>query len=245
MVKILSITLILFSLIFSSCNTLLAGQTEENLLPHSHNSILPLESFVKIEKHVFKGNEEVYGASGSGTIVKKKDGKTFILTAKHICDKDLELIAAGLAPTKYEFVILDYDENKHPATVKIMSDRYDMCILEIKYELLNKEVKVSKIQPEIGDKAFNISAPYGIFNKHMALIYEGIYSGQMPDPLTANSVTDIYSIPTKGGSSGSPVFNEHGELIGMIFAGFTRMESIAISTTFSQVIDFLKLALNS
>ena len=58
---------------------------------------------------------------------------------------------------------------------------------------------------------YNLAAPAGFFAKDMIPIFQGRYSG-------LHGAHDIYTIPATGGSSGSPIVNKKGELIGLIFA---------------------------
>ena len=50
----------------------------------------------------------------------------------------------------------------------------------------------------------------------------------------------MYSIPTKPGSSGSPIMNINNELIGNIFAGYRSMENIGVASPLMAIKVFLK-----
>ena len=50
----------------------------------------------------------------------------------------------------------------------------------------------------------------------------------------------MYTIPTKPGSSGSPILNKENKLIGVIFAGYPVMENIGLSSPLVAIKIFLK-----
>lgn len=50
----------------------------------------------------------------------------------------------------------------------------------------------------------------------------------------------MYTVPTKPGSSGSPILNKENQLIGVIFAGYPIMENIGLSSPLVAIKIFLK-----
>ena len=97
-----------------------------------------------------------------------------------------------------------------------------------------RSVKLAEAGPRPGERVYNLTAPLGIFNPEMVITFEGLFAGYNEKGYA------LYSLPTKPGSSGSPVFNSAGEVIGMIFAGFTRIENIAITSPQSALRGFIK-----
>jgi hypothetical protein len=50
----------------------------------------------------------------------------------------------------------------------------------------------------------------------------------------------FYSIPTIGGSSGSPILDSKGELIGMIHSVHYKFHHLAVSISYTELWNFLK-----
>ena len=65
-----------------------------------------------------------------------------------------------------------------------------------------------------------------------------MYSGKasnIPDPEDANTKLteqETYTIPSRPGSSGGPIFNSKGEIIGMIVMAHPAFETFALSTPY-------------
>jgi S1-C subfamily serine protease len=110
----------------------------------------------------------------------------------------------------------------------------DLCMLMAPPTNL-PSVKLSRINPIVGDKVFNISAPYAMFGNKFILTFEGIYSGEI-----RYENEQIYTIPAGPGSSGSPVLNERGHLIGMIHSATSIMENVAIGPRTDLVLNFIE-----
>lgn len=252
---------LLVSLNLISCTTPNCDKMYEDWseLIHRHNqTIMPLKSFVKVVIFI-KINEQVAKAgSGSGFFISKNK----IVTARHVCDKNVggpgsENIEATEEPEVPEseqqaelpkplpivdvvFGIETYKGEQYRVNVVKISPDYDLCILETEEEPKDIEViKLSPVAPRIGEKIYNIAAPHGFSTTNMVPIFEGFYSGDIICDLIHNRCS-VYTMPIKGGSSGSPVINEHGEVIGVVFAGDARFHEIAFSCTYRQLKNFIK-----
>ena len=240
MQKILSILFFLSSVaaIIScvSCNKLHYPQ-------YTVNSILPRESFVKIEVSLTAENKtstleepiDLGKAVASGMIIKKTSKGSYILTADHVCKNDVpKIFTSQDYNVDGDFKALDIDNNKYKAIIYDQSNDIDACILFAKALKKHPAIKLRERLPNIGDKVYNVAAPAGFFDKNMVPIFEGRYSGSIDGH-------DIYTIPSMGGSSGSPVVDEKGYLIGMIFAVHRRFPMISFSPTTEDLYEFLKV----
>ena len=79
-----------------------------------------------------------------------------------------------------------------------------------------------------------MAAPHGIFAPKMVLTFDGYFTGYAPEGYA------MYTIPTKPGSSGSPIVNHKNQLVGIIFAGYRSMENIGVASPLMAVKIFLK-----
>lgn len=186
------------------------------------------------------------GSLGSGTIIYRSESSPnigYVLTAKHICDHKDERPEGAIdgIPVDHRFSIMDQDGTQHDAKYYFSSSKnlVDACILI--FEDMDDSLAVAKVasrSPKQGELAYNVAAPGGFLLKGVALTFSGIYAGN-------DGAVDIYSIPSAGGSSGSPIFNVAGEVIGMIWGYPVRMggmriiEPISYSVTHQDIVDIV------
>jgi len=235
--KISSLLILLFIILAcTSCSKLHYPQ-------YTINSILPRESFVKIEVSLLvKDNEDQTSAPvnlgkamASGAIVKKTSKGAYVLTADHVCKVD---VPRALVDPRYSvfggFAAFDIDNHEYKAFVFSESEKIDACILFVESLKKHPALKLKEKAPEIGDKVYNVAAPAGFFRENMIPIFEGRYSG-------ISDGFDIYTIPATGGSSGSPIVDDRGNLVGMIFAVHRRFSHISFSPTTEDLYDFLEV----
>ena len=198
------------------------------------------ESFVKIEI-VAHDKECIYEQcpesfvliSGSGSVVTVK-GKKFVLTAAHVCE-DLTTKIINEAK-QYNLTTLlmatDLQLNTYVLTTKKIDHSLDLCLLTSEQSLSPPGLTLSVKKPEMGQKVINIAAPAGIFMKELVPIVEGRYSG-----LAWGSAA--YTIPAMGGSSGSPIVDLSGRLVGVLHSVHKSFPFFSLSPSFSDLWDFL------
>jgi S1-C subfamily serine protease len=88
-----------------------------------------------------------------------------------------------------------------------------------------------------GERVFAFGTPVGLFDADMLPKFEGFYAGKttdVPKPdgsKTVFPVLDGYTIPARPGSSGGPIFNSQGEVIGMMIMARPYFETFTLSPT--------------
>lgn len=209
-------------------------------------SVLQREAFVKLETYgILPLNGPTKFSSGSGAVVKHNKTSSIILTAGHICDdlKEKKEIDDGIS-VDILLRAIDVYGTAHPVKIVANSSSIDACLVEAT-RLALPALELSPTAPLIGDEAFNFSAAKGIFDRGMILLFHGHYAGDLD--IEGLSVlprkSSVYTIPTAGGSSGSPILNVKGELIGMTYASYGGFEHLGIAITYPQLRMFLRIYL--
>jgi len=220
-VPLLSVVLLLSSCAFTNLFT-------RNLLDQKR------KSFVGLSKIIFTEEGMMVGMStASGAAIYHHNDKTYYLTAKHFCEKTGKKFVDNISVHTHKM-------DDFPAKVLAMADDIDACILETERNNL-RTIPVAPEGPKIGEKIYNMAAPQGLFGKDLVMLYEGFYSGELIEQ--EKNTADIFSLPANPGSSGSPIINSRGKLIGMVWAIHARFHHITLSTPFEKLKEFIQNSL--
>jgi hypothetical protein len=161
-------------------------------------------------------------------------------TAGHVCQSALSA-SARVKIKKYQLSMHVRNIFNEIKSAKIIlsvnesgaGDQKDLCLLFAK-GLYTKGVLLAKGGPKIGDKVFALSAPMGIFHPPTMPIFEGRYSGPIPE-----SANVMVTIPAVGGSSGSGIFNHRMALVGILFATHPRFNIVTLSSSYEATAEFM------
>jgi len=189
---------------------------------------------------------EIYlRSSASGFIVGHDRNITLVATSAHVCtitfgeqinyfikeysrnDPNWKLTEKG------RYILNDYKGNIYGALPIKYDLKSDICILGTS-KIPLPALTISRSTPLIGEKYYNIAAPMGLWSSKMIPLFDGYYLGAMKIRKDRR-LSYVFSIPAKGGSSGSPILNGYGEVVGAIHSAYRGFENLCMATTNDQI----------
>jgi S1-C subfamily serine protease len=213
--------LLMFTLFNFSCSTpaqscqglnFVSAPTDGRSIPHNSFAFIELETYYQpCAKSDGSTVCDVETRLGSGVFIhlSRAKGSAYVMTAKHTCDRRHDLSSNKEPPLWHTFTVYDYYGRAHKGEFVFASAHADICVVLVRdVDHTVVAAPLSNSPPDVGELVYNMAAPGGYFMPRAVLIFSGLYSGVTPQGL-------LFTITTKQGSSGSPIFNSRGELISM------------------------------
>ena len=201
-----------------------------NLTNRSDTFTYPIESFVVVGNYL----DDNQVGHGSGSVIRQTEKGTIILTAEHVCDNpELQVVAAIHNKTPSVRV------NELKSYVLHTDREEDLCMMKVPNGLEHYPVlPLSQTPPELQEKVFTTSSPRGLADLENNLVgmFEGLYLGETE---VLGIMKSAFSIPTAGGSSGSPIFNMNGEIVSITTHGNRGFENVGYGPKWEVLHEFI------
>jgi len=191
-------------------------------------------SMVLIIGSVFHGKKTVSDWYGSGTIVgHNEEHGTMVLTAGHVCVMSgFPVPPEGTPPLKWKLKVVDKNDVAYEAKVAFVAKEFDACLINV--DLMSGPALELGPRPLIvGDTVTTISAPFAVFGAGVSLIYEGRSAGTFT--IDTDTLIALYTIPSAQGSSGAPILDINGKIVGLVSQVNGSFHHITISPTHEEL----------
>lgn len=204
------------------------------IIKKATNSVVKISvDYISQDKITFATIEKAYFATGFS--IATGDTVSFVLTNRHVCDME----------DKANYV-LTLQSGEQVKAKFIKSDVFaDICLLKTVASI--PALTLSKQNASQGDRVLTIGGPDGVF----PIIVDGIISGYHNINMKNEPEDDgefevhfraqVMSAPVYPGSSGSPMMNTNGDVVGIVFAVRGEKEHIAFIVPVSEIWRFLDI----
>lgn len=258
-VKRILLALLAVSVFSSCCSTKLITQRDQKLIDDPERLIELSKNVVKITSYhnisIYDTNDPnkksklLAGfdvtAVGTGVLVKRQDELSIVLTAGHLCTPvpDAQLKSYFPKLTKDNFII----DNSYHGVSNVNGQDFmalmitynaskDICLLvsnaPIEQELIIAK-NIRRYEP-----VFYQGFVLGLYGKNFVPVFEGKFIGIM-DTWTGE-LAQTYVMRVTNGASGSPIFNNRGELVGIVSSFLRNFDSISMSSTIENINEIIK-----
>lgn len=196
------------------------------------------DSFLKVEKFIQAEIcqdttcilDQVIG-TGSGSVVGAGKFGSLVLTAAHVCETNRYDGNPLVRRVMVKLEVVDLELKRYDASIILLDRELDTCMLSV-VGMKKKPLSIRMGSYEPGTKVYNVAAPVGIMNYNLVPLLDGYFLGN-------EGKRALYSVPAAGGSSGSPIVDARGNLVGMVHSVNIRFPMITVSPTLVDLRKFI------
>jgi S1-C subfamily serine protease len=192
------------------------------------------------------------GGSGTAFLAKSRAGKTYVVTNYHVCMGTMQQETSGAANDPKRLTVkLEHSLDEEKITTRsvlLLSIENDVCILEAKEEEEGLSL-VESFSPN--QKIYVLGHPLGqqlqltfgnIINKKSIIVGQPIpvpFFGMAMIPIMYKAFSmHVDALP---GNSGSPILNQLGQVVGILFAGDRRSTNSPYGIPAKNILDMMDL----
>lgn len=166
----------------------------------------------------------------SAVLIHNSSDKSYYLTAGHVCHMPGQEKGGYYSKIEKQLHLLNKQGDDHIATIIAFDEEKDLCLLSAALVDISPAKFATGVNKK--DKVFNVAAPAGIWAKDMVLSFHGEYMGLYDGRA-------MYALNAQPGSSGSPIFNEKGQIVGILVAVITDGYFISVGPSLEDVRGFV------
>ena len=243
--------------VFAACSSCVNNSYffgEGNLFRSKRRSFIQINTFNKIAvirtssaspDKVTEDYRLELSSTASGVLLGHYNDMSLVATSAHVCSMRFGKQINDFVPHYRDgdpnwhfmerpiFILKDINgESKIGVTLKLDYSS-DLCMLVTK-KISMPTIDISIHDPLVGEKYYNIATPKGIWGKKLIPLLEGRFVGHVKSPFTG-SPSYMFTIPAAGGSSGSPIINWYGDLVGLIHSAYGSFNHVSMAATNDQL----------
>jgi len=180
-----------------------------------------MDPVVKINFEVLtlQGPELISSGTGFSVLYDKNIGKSYILTNAHICKIQTKFTLPSRFYYENKSSIMSPTSTFESGGLNIIGvdESKDLCLMESDFYVLPAKIAKKDYKVRQMEKVKIIGAPNGVF----PIVLDSYISNLISRELIGAKITDrplyLLSSIIHAGQSGSPVYNESGEVVGVVF----------------------------
>jgi len=178
--------------------------------------------------------------AASGVIIAhdKKRNTSLVLTVAHVCRfKAKQFLRMGwIERTEDAKMVSTVDNKNYKYNVLLpLDNKLDICVIETA-RIDKPPISITWAELKYGQRVYSISNAGGLAKGKVVPVETGLFYGTI-DGL------NYYTIFSSPGSSGGPIVNSSGQLVGLISHIYRNARNVTVGPSNKSIMEFLKIVL--